>query len=80
MAVSKQETTCNAARGARINLRIPGEVGRRFRNEVGHWFRSDLGPSDLKSATRVGGGKCSTAGRCTALCSSGTTSGGPMPA
>jgi hypothetical protein len=35
-------------------VRIPGEVGHRFRNEVGHWFRFDLGHSDLKSATLEG--------------------------
>ncbi len=44
-------------------------------------FRAkSAGDSGMKSATPVKGGKCSTAGRCTALCSSGTTSGEPMPA
>ena len=38
---------------SRRRMRIPGEVGRRFRNEVGHCFRSDVGHSDLKSATPI---------------------------
>ena len=49
-------------------LRIPGEVGHRFRDEAGHRFRRDVGHSDLKSATLWGGGR-STAGRCSGLLS-----------